>query len=128
MKNRKIIPGLLIFFIVFLLLLSSSALASEKKYIEEWCKRNKGTTGYYIDGGSNIDCLTEEYAVEFEFAKKWPEAVGWALYYSIKTDKRPGIVLIIKDKEDYAYLKKLLNVSETYDIQVWTIPQVIFVP
>jgi hypothetical protein len=128
MKNRKIILGLLLFLIAFLFFLSSSALASEKKYIEEWCKRNKGTTSYFVDDGSSVDCLTEEYAVEFESAKKWPAAVGWALYYSTKTDKKPGIVLIIKEKEDYAYLKKLLNISEAYDIKVWTIPQVIFVP
>lgn len=128
MKNRKIISGLFLFLFISMLLLSSSVLASEKKYIEEWCKRNNGTRNYYVDGNSNIDCVTEDHAVEFELAKNWPEAVGWALYYSAKTNKKPGIVLIIKEKDDYKHLKKLLHISETYDIQVWTIPQVIFVP
>ena len=37
------------------------------------------------------------YAVEFDFAEKWAEAVGQALYYALKTGKKPAVVLIMED-------------------------------
>ncbi len=65
--------------------------------------------------------MTEEYAIEFDFAKKWAESIGQALYYAMETDKKPGVVLILEDPKDERYLKRLLEVSEEYKIKVWTI-------
>lgn len=50
---------------------------------------------------SRIDMIFEldsiKYACEIDWAYKWKEAVGQALYYSILTGYEPAILLLIKD-------------------------------
>jgi hypothetical protein len=127
MKPLRTIWRLIPLLVILLLFQSSLALAKEGKHKRDWCSRNKGIINHILDDGSLVDCLTEDYAIEFDLAKNWANAVGKALYYSIKTGKKPGVVLIIKKKKDYEHLKKLLKVSENHDIKVWTMPQIIFV-
>jgi len=110
--------------IILLLTIVSVALAAhlhlEKEYQNQWCAGHNGITEYVLDDGARVDCLTDEYAIEFDFAPKWAEAIGQALYYAEKTGKKPGIVLIIEKYGDERYLKRLLKVSEKYQIRVWT--------
>ena len=56
---------------------------------------------------TRVDCLAKDYAIEFDFAKKWAEAVGQSLYYSKLTGKQPAIVLIMTSITDYRYLKRI---------------------
>ncbi|MBI5641975.1 MAG: hypothetical protein HY954_00715 [Deltaproteobacteria bacterium] len=69
---------------------------------------------------SRVDCLTEEYAVEVDFASKWAEALGQALYYSIQTGKRPGILLILEDDKDKRFLERANSVAQRLGIRMWT--------
>lgn len=42
--------------------------------------------------GTRADCLISTHAVEVEFAgKKWIEAIGQSLNYSIQTGKKVGL-------------------------------------
>lgn len=70
---------------------------------------------------TRVDCLTDEYAIEFDFAVKWAESLGQALYYSIMTKKKPGIVLIMEDPKDERYLKRLKVVADKLNIKVWAV-------
>jgi len=105
------------------LLFTSSALAAhlhkEKEYQEKWCARTGGVTEYRLEDGTRVDCLTESYAVEFDFAPKWAESIGQALYYSLMTGKRPGVVLIMENEGDERYLDRLNSVAEKHNIKVW---------
>jgi hypothetical protein len=67
---------------------------------------------------SRCDCLTENFAIEFDFDKKWAEAVGQSLLYSSYTGKTPGIVLI---GDDAAYMNRVFQVINTFKlpIRVW---------
>ena len=86
-------------------------------------ERNKKTylvlafliTGFLLAG--------DAYGIEFDFGKKWAEAIGQALYYSSKTGKQPGIVLIISEKNDSNKLEKIKIVARKYgiDIKLWSI-------
>lgn len=109
------------FLIISALLIASLVSAGEREYQEIWCNRVNGVMEYVLDDRTRVDCLTEEYAIEFDFAKKWAEAIGQALYYSLKTGKKPGIVLIMEDHKDDKYLKRLKAVSDSYNIKVWTV-------
>ena len=94
----------------------------EKEYQNQWCKTNNGETEVRLQDKTRIDCLTDKYAIEFDFASKWAESIGQALYYASSTGKEAGIVLIIENPEkDLKYLKRLKNVTEKYNIKVWTI-------
>lgn len=93
----------------------------EKEYQKLWCDQHNGEIEYVLDNRTRVDCLTEDYAIEFDFAYKWAEAVGQALYYAVKTNKKPGIVIIIeKEKRDQKNLKRLEILTEKYNIKLWT--------
>ena len=58
-------------------------------------------TGLYYIG------LNYDYAIEFDFAKKWAESIGQSLYYSKMTGKSPAVVLILTSPNDYHYVKRV---------------------
>lgn len=99
-----------------------AALHSERYYQEQWCNSHGGVTEYVFDDKSRVDCLTETHAIEVEFAPKWKEAIGQALYYSIKTNRKPGIVIVRENPEnDAKYIKRLRIVSEEYGIELFEV-------
>lgn len=96
-------------------------LYPEKTYQDKWCIKAGGVSEYRLDDGTRIDCLTEEYAVEFDFAPKWAEGIGQALYYAQKTGKKPCVVLIMEKEDDVRFLKRLTSVADRHQIKVWTV-------
>ena len=82
-------------------------LYKEKEYQNLWCKNQGGQTEYVLPDSTRIDCLIDEYAIEFDFAKKWAESVGQALYYSKMTGKGAAVVLILSSPLDYRYVKRI---------------------
>lgn len=94
----------------------------EKVYQNLWCKNYGGLSEYVLFDNTRVDCLLQNYAVEFDFANKWAEAIGQSLYYSIITRKRAGVVLIMENEEcDEKYLARLKKVAKIYGITVWTV-------
>lgn len=91
----------------------------EKDYQAAWCERAGGLQEVVLSDLARADCLTTTHAIEFDFAPKWAESIGQALYYSIMTGKKPGVVLILETPRD-AYLYRLQAVAEKYGITVWT--------
>jgi len=96
---------------------------SEAFYRDRICKKWNGTPEYTLDDGARVDCLTDQYAVEFDFSNKWAEAVGQSLYYSMKTGKKAGIVLIMNGNSSQRHLERLKEVIGHYrlDIKIWTL-------
>lgn len=116
-KTLFIIFNLLIFQIPTL----SAHTHLEKEYQLRWCNLNNGNIEYKLPDSTRIDCLTPEYAIEFDFASKWAESVGQSLFYAMLTTRKPGIVLIMeKPEKDEKYLKRLQKLANTYNIKVWT--------
>ena len=73
-----------------------------------------------LDDRARIDCLTATHAVEFDFAPKWAEGVGQALYYGLKAVRTPGVVLIMTKKGDQGFQGRLVAVAGKHGIDVWT--------
>ena len=78
----------------------------EAYYVSQWCG-DIGQQEFVLWDSTRVDCLTKDYAIEFDFAKKWAESVGQALYYSKMTDKKPAVALILTDADDYRYVKRV---------------------
>lgn len=99
--------------ILSLILLSSPVLAAKRYYPEVeyqkvWCSARSGQMEYTLNDKTRIDCLLPTMAVEFDFANKWAECIGQALYYGQKTGRTPACVLIMENGEkDLKYLKRL---------------------
>lgn len=111
----------LVLLLIFLSLPAGAKhLHKESVYQAHWCSANSGLTEYILDDKTRIDCLTATHAVEFDFASKWAESIGQSLYYGLKTQKTPGIVLIIENPEkDGKYVKRLEQVANKFGITYW---------
>ena len=79
----------------------------EAYYQNEWCTPDFGRKEAILWDMTRVDCLTKDYAIEFDFAKKWAESIGQALYYSKLTGKAPAVVLILTSPTDYRYVKRI---------------------
>ena len=95
----------------------------EADYVDYACPKLNGIIEFSLDDGSRVDCETDTHSIEFDFGKKWAEAIGQALYYSSKTGKQPGIFLIIAKKRDWNNLEKIKRVIKTQgmNVKIWTI-------
>lgn len=123
---NKIIIKLLYFPLLFLLLTNlpvySERIHPEKVYQNYWCQKVCGISEYRLPQGQRVDCLTKSHAIEFDFANKVYEGIGQAIYYSVATGLKPGIVLIVEnDKKDEKYLEILKTVSKYKGIDFWII-------
>lgn len=81
---------------VFMLVLAAAfTQAGERRpesyYVAKYCK---GVVEFRLPDRTRVDCLTKQYAAEFDFAHKWYEAVGQALWYAKSTRRRAKVVLI----------------------------------
>lgn len=100
--------------------LNAGALAKhhhlESWYQDKYCKGQKEAR---LADDTRVDCLMEEYAIEFDFAKKWAECIGQALFYAEMTGKKPVCFLIIENKEkDLKHLHRLQFIAPKNNIQI----------
>ena len=121
LKN-SIIYFPLLFIILTNIQVDAAHIYQEKIYQNYWCQKVCGTLEYRLPQGQRVDCLTKTHAIEFDFANKVYEGIGQAIYYSVATGLKPGVVLIIEDEEkEKKYLDILKMVSKCQGIDFWII-------
>ncbi len=104
--------------LIILIALNNQACAKNKQleswYVKKFCT---GQVEYRLPDATRVDCLTADYAIEFDFAKKWAECVGQSLYYADMTGKKPACFLIIEDiNRDQKYLQRLNFIAKKHNI------------
>ncbi len=115
----------LLFFIVFFQSvvfanISKTHLYFEKDYQNFWCGKYFGETEVILPDKARVDCVTKTHAIEFDFAPKWAESIGQALYYSQILNKTAGIVLIVENKvKDEKYIKRVQTIASNRGITLW---------
>ncbi len=116
---------LLIFLILFLCSASFASEPKNHKYFEKdyqkvWCDKHCGSIEVILPDRTRVDCVTATHAIEFDFAPKWAESIGQALYYGEVLQKQPGIVLIIENLEkDQKYINRVKTVAVKNGITLW---------
>jgi hypothetical protein len=108
--------------VLFVICLSINAYADkmyERDYQQIWCDDNKGQVEVVMSDGTRCDCLTETHAIEFDFGKKWAEAIGQSLNYSRLTNRRAGIVLIISE-EDLRFWNRMNAIITHFNLPIDT--------
>jgi len=117
----KILFGLLVFLSILLFSLSAQAKNPhvESWYQQRWCDAQGGEVEVRLPDGARVDCLTEEYAVEFDFGKKWAESIGQSLYYSMITWRKPAVVLIVDQGKEKRFMRRLEYVASKIGITVF---------
>jgi hypothetical protein len=111
--------------------LSTKRKHPEKWYQERWCRKQSEQGGQIetvLPDGTRCDCLTDTHAIEFDFGNNWAEAVGQSSYYSIQTDKRAGIVLILETMKDRKYWIRLNTTIQHFNlpIDIWNVGRAAF--
>ncbi len=81
----------------------------EKDYVQKYCK---GAIEFVLSDKTRIDCLTDEYAIEYDWAHKWAESIGQSLYYARMTGKKPAVAIIMKSPVDEKYIKRIQLADE----------------
>jgi hypothetical protein len=67
-----------------------------------------------------VDLLAKHVAIEVDWTPKWAEAIGQSLYYAQLTDRRPGIILLVKDaKAERHFVYRCQTVCAKYGIQLF---------
>ena len=122
---KRQIKNIIFVYIILIVLTNNCAHAAhiypEKVYQHYWCQKVCGVVEYRLPQGQRVDCLTKTHAIEFDFANKVYEGIGQAIYYSVATGLKPGIVLIIEEEKDKKYLEILKMVSKNKSIDYWII-------
>ena len=83
----------------------------EADYVNAYCK---GIIEYQLPDKTRVDCLTDEYAIEFDYAKKWAESIGQSLYYAKMTGKKPAVAIIVKKPTDKIYIERIKKVDKNH--------------
>ena len=107
--------------IVYLLLINpapAARLHKEAEYSDVWCQ---GQTEVTNSDGTRVDCLTDRYAVEIDFANKWPEGIGQALHYSLQTGRAPAVALIIEHSRDWRHYRRAKTAANKAGVTLWPI-------
>ena len=113
---------LLIFLIIFLPVdtYAESKHHKEAEYQKKWCTAMCGESEFRLEDKTRVDCLTGTHAIEFDFAHKVYESIGQSLYYSIKTNKKPGIVLIVEQPiKEEKYINRMKQIAAKQGIDCW---------
>lgn len=119
--SRTLLQTILVFLFLLPTQIHAKHLHPEKHYQCQWCEEKGGVTEYRLEDGTRVDCLLEQYAVEVDFARKWAESIGQALYYGLMTDREPAVLLILEKEDDKRYLVRLQKVAEEYGITVFVV-------
>ena len=94
---------------------------NEKYYQTQLCNELGGVMEQSLLDRTRIDCLTDEYAIEVDFAKKWAEGIGQSLYYAHMTGKKPAVGIIMDSIKDTRYYKRLDVIAKEYGIKIFVI-------
>jgi len=74
-----------------------------------------GEKEYRLDDGTRVDLLFEDKACEIDWANEWAEGVGQSIYYGLKTD-RPPLVILLAKKDGW---EKYRDRVEYCEIECW---------
>lgn len=98
---------LLSFLLTFPYKCQAKHIYSEHEYQSSWCNKHGGKIEHVLNDKTRIDCLLNDVAVEVDFAPKWAECIGQAIYYAKMTNKIPACLLILEKETDTKYLNRL---------------------
>ncbi len=102
------------------LLLAAAARGDERSEAARLAPKYAAQTEVVAWDGSRVDLLSELYAIEVEWAAKWKESIGQAVYYSILFHREPGVVLLRRrDADEDRHIYRCQAVCARLGIKLW---------
>ncbi len=94
---------------------------NEKSFQHAHCSSIYGIEEYELKDKTRVDCITDEYAIEYDFINKKYEGIGQALYYGFMTGKKPKLVLILDKNQidrQIPYCDRINKMARVYNFEV----------
>lgn len=91
---------------------------NERYYQTIDCNKRGGVIEYKLPNKTRVDCLTDDFAIEHDFASKFYEGITQAMYYAMRTGKDAKVVLILKKKSDLRYVSRAKELIKFYYLPV----------
>lgn len=92
-------------FLIMSLMAPTWLFARERSITRVWCQaQGKAEAEYIFEDKTRVDCLTEKYAVEAEWAPTWKGGTGQAIHYARKSGQDPAILILRKGPKDDKYI------------------------
>jgi hypothetical protein len=105
---------------ILLALTTLNLHAGEVEESRRLASKYKAKTEVVLWDRTRVDLLNDEYAIEVEWAPKWAESIGQSLFYAIMTDRKPAVIVLVKDKKAEArYIYRLQIVAAKHGIKVY---------
>jgi len=79
----------------------------------------EATAEHVLPDGTRVDIVTPAYAIEVDFARKWAECIGQALFYGLMTGKKPVCLVLVGVEDREPGLARLRAVCIRERIDVW---------
>ena len=109
--------------IIFSFTVQANAKKKEKYYQDIHCSNIGGIAEYKLEDKTRIDCLTDTKAIEHDFAPKWAECTGQAIYYAqrmnlkyyeqgINLKLKPVCALIGTEKQFKRYIPRIETINK----------------
>ena len=109
---------LIILFLSMASVASAGRLQPERYYQKIAADKYDAEIEVYMPDGTRCDLVTEQHAIEVDFADKWGEAIGQSLNYSYQTNKRAGILLILESRTDEKHLIRVQSIIEHFKLPI----------
>jgi hypothetical protein len=55
-----------------------------------------GEKEFKLDDNTRVDILLDDWACEIDWQSKWAEGIGQSIYYGLKTNRKPLVILLAK--------------------------------
>ncbi len=107
--------GVILFAIFVTTIVHAKHKMPERTYQEKHCA---GVMEVTLSDRTRVDCLTDEYAIEFDFAPKWAQALGQSLHYALRTARAPAVYLILESKKDKRFVDRLAPLCDIYGVKL----------
>ena len=130
MKSKFIFMLIIALFIIYWFInyqpkkeIQRNTKLNEKYYQTKFCNKLNGIIEFRLKDATRVDCLTDDYAIEVDWAKKWAEGIGQSLYYGLMTNRKPAVALIV-NKKDKRFIKRLEKVANKFKIKIFFIQKI----
>lgn len=94
----------------------------EADYVDRWCEDAGGAAEYRLPDRTRVDCLLDDYAIEFDWTAKWGECIGQAAFYGEMTKKKSVCILIRRTKQQsrafYRFARRAKTAARRADVIV----------
>jgi len=82
---------------IVLLLIGCSSSANERAESARLAPKYGAKTEVRLEDGTICDLVSDTYAIEVEYPRKWAESVGQAVHYGDMLNKKSAIILLLSD-------------------------------